>query len=147
MIKEFKISIRYWWLFFHDQICNCFSQKALLQLTDHEIFLKLECIADADNPILLWMYCKIGFSDWLQCPSGYYADTTGKITCTICPAGSSCSDPTVAPVACSSGQVYRISQNSEYPLSWYMYQFLIIKSHGIKISSNQNVKLVKVLLS
>lgn len=41
----------------------------------------------------------------LQCPTGYYADTTGKATCTICPAGSSCSDPTVAPVACPSGQV------------------------------------------
>lgn len=42
---------------------------------------------------------------WLQCPSGYYADSTGAITCTICPAGFECPDPTVSPVACGSGEV------------------------------------------
>ena len=38
-----------------------------------------------------------------QCPSGTYATGTGNTACTTCPAGSECSDPTVAPVACSAG--------------------------------------------
>ena len=41
----------------------------------------------------------------IQCASGYYADSTGSTTCTICPAGSQCADPTVSPVSCSTGEV------------------------------------------
>ena len=37
-----------------------------------------------------------------DCPTGYYSET-GKATCTVCPAGKSCSDPTSTPVECNAG--------------------------------------------
>lgn len=37
-----------------------------------------------------------------DCAAGFYADSTGTIQCTQCPEDHSCSDATVAPVACTN---------------------------------------------
>ena len=36
-------------------------------------------------------------------PLGHYADSDGASSCTICPAGSECSDATLSPVQCLAG--------------------------------------------
>jgi len=49
----------------------------------------------------------------LPCPAGYY-QTGGSADCTICPAGSYCADPTLAPVAVPAGGYYATAGSTYY---------------------------------
>lgn len=72
--------------------------KTLLSIINSKPLNSVDNVADCLRLLQLSAFL-------FQCPSGYYADSTGSAICTICPAGSECSDPAVSPVACSSGQV------------------------------------------
>nr|XP_006821767.1 PREDICTED: uncharacterized protein LOC100369099 [Saccoglossus kowalevskii] len=39
----------------------------------------------------------------INCPSGWYTETTGNTVCTKCPTGSKCPDATTAPESCAAG--------------------------------------------
>ena len=70
------------------------------------------------------------FSSLFQCPAGYYYSGTGAITCTICPAGSYCSDPTQNPVACSGSDVSDKVLNKMLffkKIEWILFKMLFFK--------------------
>ena len=86
---------------------KCFGNKQKHGVTD-TFFLKLQIFKLEEickysvSWLCLWNVFLHHMLETLHA-TGQYADSAGSSSCTPCPAGSECSDPTIAPVQCLAG--------------------------------------------
>lgn len=80
---------------------NTLSQTSTVTIINKCIALGYQHPSTDSCPGLLGHYWY--GEEYKPCPSGYYNSSASELLCTICPAGSYCSDATIGPTACADG--------------------------------------------